>query len=334
MDKISISTITPVYRGADTLKELVSEIQLYRDFLLESKGPLSLTESIFVDDGSQDNSHEVLKEIANEYPWVKVITLSRNFGQHSATVAGILHSSGDWIVTLDEDLQHNPKYIHQMLKKAVSDQFDIVYANSVDSIHGSFFRDRSSKIIKSILGRITGNTSVPFFNSFRVIRGSIARVASAVSIDQTYFDVALSWFTLRVGVISIPLKDLRYIESKQSGYSIRSLFSQARKLIQSSNVKIVRIGLVLGFTVMIIGLAATVFILIEKLFHPELINSQGWTSLIITVLLLGGLNLFLVGLALENISVLMMQTHGKPKFFEVDRQSDKVLYDWFVNTNS
>ena len=333
MDKISISTVTPVYRGAETLKKLVSEIQLYREFLQESQGPLRLTESIFVDDGSQDNSNEVLKEIQKEYPWVKVITLSRNFGQHPATVAGVLHSSGDWIVTLDEDLQHDPKYIHQMLNKAVTDQLDIVYANSVDSIHGSFFRDKSSKLIKSMLGKITGNDSVPFFNSFRVIRGSIARVASAVSIDQTYFDVALSWFTLRVGVIYIPLKDLRYIETKKSGYSIRSLFSHARKLIQSSNVKIVRIGLVLGFTVMIIGLAATVFILIEKLFHPELINSQGWTSLIITILLLGGLNLFLVGLTLENISVLMMQTHGKPKFFEVDRQSDKVLSDWFLNNN-
>ena len=329
MDKITLSTITPVYRGVDTLRKLVIALDQFRISLIQSQSPLQLTESIFVDDGSADGSNNVLVELKNEYPWMKVITLSRNFGQHPATVAGILHSSGDWIVTLDEDLQHDPKFITELLREAVTNSHDVVYANSKDSIHQSFFRDMSSKGLKFVLAKITKNKNLPFFNSFRLIRGSIARVTSAVTIDQTYFDVALTWFTIRVGVVYVQLKDLRYIETNKSGYSFRSLITHARKLIQSSNVKIVRIGLFVGFTVMILGLVATFFILFEKIYCPEMINSVGWTSLIITVLLLGGLNIFLVGLALENLSMLMMQSHGKPKFFEIDRTSDNVLREWY-----
>ena len=326
---ISISTVTPVYKGAETLRELISKIQIYRDTLEKMNGPIVLSESIFVDDGSIDGSSDVLIEIQNKYSWVKVVTLSRNFGQHSATVAGILHSSGDWIVTLDEDLQHNPEFIHQMLYKAVSESNDIVYANSSESIHNSFLRDYSSKFIKLLLSKVTGNKSIVYYNSFRVIRGSIGRVASAVSIDQTYFDVALSWFTQRVSTIELPLKDMRFIKTNKSGYSFSSLFSHARRLIQTSNIKILRLSITLGFMLMLIGLIGAIFVFVERIYFPELIDVQGWASLIITILIIGGFNSFLLGLVLENVAILLMQSHGKPKFFEVDRGVDKILLDWF-----
>src|SRR5690606_2594309 len=114
-------------------------------------------ESIFVDDGSQDASADVLSNLQVEFPWVQVVSLSRNFGQHPATIAGILYSTCYWVVTMDEDLQHHPKYISMLLQKAMEKSSDIVYANSKKSIHESFFRDFSSRFVKWTLSKVTGN---------------------------------------------------------------------------------------------------------------------------------------------------------------------------------
>jgi len=326
---ITISTVTPVYHGADTLKELVQELDVYRIQLIETNSPMRLIESIFVDDGSTDGSSDVLDKLSKEFDWVRVITLSRNFGQHPATIAGILYTSGDWVATLDEDLQHRPSYLNDLLCVAILEKCDIVYANPERPVHESFFRDFSSRAIKATLAVLTKNKFMTLFNSFRLIRGGIARAASAVSIDQTYFDVALTWFTTRIGSLKLPLKDVRYITSAKSGYSFWSLLSHARKLLQSSNVKFIRFGAIMGILTMLLGILAAITTILIKLLYPGLITAQGWASVVIITSLLGGLNAFLIGLVLENLSVVLMQSHGKPKFFEVDRASDKKLDEWF-----
>lgn len=329
MQLITLSTVTPVYRGAETLRSLVVELDRYRKELISSNGPLRLIESIFVDDGSSDGSSEVLASLKEEYDWIHVITLSRNFGQHPATVAGIMYSSGDWIATLDEDLQHHPKFLSELLSHAAAGTFDIIYANPIQPVHESAFRDISSKKVKWLVSKLTKNKFMPLFNSFRIIRGNIARGAAAVSIDQTYFDVALSWFTTRVSGVKLPLKDLRYIKSAKSGYSLWSLLSHARRLLLTSNVKFVRLGAVTGLAVMTFAVLGGIATFVVRLLFPEMIKAQGWASVMIATLFLGGLSAFLIGMVLENLSIILMQTHGKPKFFEVDRKSDKILAEWF-----
>ena len=100
MSKVLLSTVTPVYRGERHLAQLVAELAAVRSRLEEADEPLVLAEAIFVDDASVDGSSEVLEDAKSRYPWVRVIHLSKNFGQHPATIAGILHSSGDWVATL------------------------------------------------------------------------------------------------------------------------------------------------------------------------------------------------------------------------------------------
>jgi glycosyltransferase involved in cell wall biosynthesis len=113
---------------------------------------IRISELIFVDDGSSD----VLQTL-NDHPWIKVVTLSRNFGQHPATVAGISYSSGDWVVTLDEDLQHDPAHIFDMLKACVAQHADIVYAKPKAWVQKSAFRDMSSRSAKAIIAYMTNN---------------------------------------------------------------------------------------------------------------------------------------------------------------------------------
>lgn len=330
---IYLSTVTPVYQGAAYLEILVLEILKVKEELESIKAPFQILESIFVDDGSIDDSDLVLEKLSKQYPWLVIITLSKNFGQHPATTAGILHSSGDWVITLDEDLQHHPKFILTLLKTVVFNNSDVVYANPEHSVHESGFRDYSSKKFKILISNLTRNPTVVMFNSFRLMRGNIARAAAAVSIDQTYFDIALGWFTKRVSQISLPLKDERFIKSKSSGYSVVKLLSHARRLVQSSELKILRIGTILGLATTIFGVLSIIIVIALKIFYPELIKVQGWASVVILVSIIGGINAFLIGLALENISILLMQSHGKPKFFEVNRKHDSVIFDWFKSKN-
>jgi polyisoprenyl-phosphate glycosyltransferase len=329
MKKIAISTVTPVYAGREYILELVSKIEGIRNQWDESGAPLMLTEAIFVNDASQDGSLELLYGIGKDKPWIKIINLSRNFGQHQATAAGVLHSSGDWIVTLDEDLQHDPQFIETLLKKAVTSSLDVVYANPEQSVHESAVRDWSSKAFKAAVSFSTGNKYVRDFNSFRLIRGAIARAAASVCSHGTYFDIALCWFSKSISSILLPLKDLRYVESGSSGYTIRKLFSHARRMIVSSDVKVVRLGATIGFFAMSFSFLVALVVLIGKLVNPSFFPVQGWASLFLGVLFFNGLLAILIGIVLEYLSVILLHIQGKPTFFTVDRLSDDILLKYF-----
>ena len=202
-ETVTISTITfsivvPVYSGEKYLSGLVTQIEKLRNHWKDAGLDLLISEAIFVLDAPVDNSRELLKSLAVSHSWVRVVDLSRNFGQHSATVAGILYSSGDWVVTLDEDLQHHPLKIETMLKKACTEGADVVYALPRGAVHGGGYRDRLSRMAKFLIASLSGNRFVQSFNSFRLIRGDIARAASSICAQHTYFDVALTWFTERI----------------------------------------------------------------------------------------------------------------------------------------
>ena len=329
---ILVSTVTPVFRGKEFLFELISALSALKEKWEMNGAPIQLHESIFVDDGSSDGSEAILRSLAEKFPFVKVLSLSRNFGQHPATIAGILHSSGDWIVTLDEDLQHRPELIDVFFETGIQSDYsyDIVYGKSSEGVHSGSWRNLSSNGFKKILSKLTRNPNIKKFSSYRLIRGSVARAASAVAIDQTYFDIALSWFTLRATTAEIPMRDDRAKQSISSTYSFRRLLSHAWRMAQSSQVKFLRVGALLGLLSFVVGFLFAAAVVILKIISPETVGVDGWASIVVILLIIGGLNAFLSGLILENISGLVLQGHGKPKFFVVDRAGDEEIRLWFA----
>lgn len=325
-EKIYLSTVTPVYRGAEYLRELVTELELVRSALSGEQGPLELIEAIFVDDGAVDDSAEVLRELQANRPWLRSIHLSRNFGQHPATVAGILHSSGDWVATLDEDLQHHPKHLLPMVLHAAAHHDDIVYANAPTAVHRSMFRNVSSRFYKLVMSWLAGNPSIRKFSSFRVIRGSIARAAASVSTHDSYFDVVVTWFTNRIASLDFPLVDIRSVQAGASGYGWRPLLRHARRMLVSSEIKLVRLGGVIGVLALLLSIVLAVATLILKVFYPEQIEVRGWASLFLALTFFGGLISLLVGIVLEYLTILLIHVEGKPAFFVVDRSKDLLLH--------
>jgi glycosyltransferase involved in cell wall biosynthesis len=330
---ISLSTVTPVYSGEQYLPELVDNLLNVRKNWEKRNAPIRLVESIFVDDGSQDNSFLVLSELSKKYEWVRVVRLSRNFGQHSATVAGICHSLGDWIVTLDEDLQHDPQHIDQMLKAAVTENCDIIYAQPEGSAHGGTWRDRSSKLVKGILAKLSGVTVMPLFNSFRLLRGGVARAAASSCSSHTYLDIALLWFSKSISSVKFVMHDDRFAREGKSGYNFIGLVNHARKLIVNSNVDFALWGILLGILAIVFSAILALWVLVGSVFLPLSSQAPGWASLLASISLLSGVIIGLVTLILEYVSIMVVNQLGKPVFFTVDRSSDERLKKWYIGND-
>lgn len=326
---IALSVVVPVYSGEAYIQKLVSELEALRMQWSVQRAPLSLDEVVLVDDCAIDRSPDIIDQLADEIPWVVPLHLARNFGQHAATIAGILHSAGDWIVTLDEDLQHPPAQIPELLRKAVETRSDVIYANAEAGVHETAVRDVTSRSYKRLIERLTRNPNVGKFSSFRVIRGPVARAAASVCTHDTYFDVALSWFTERIDAVSMQLKDQRYISTGQTGYGFRALLSHARRLFVSSQLNVLRVGALFGVCVVGLSVVGGLVLLITKLVRPATIMVTGWTSLMLTIAFFGGMVIMLLGIVLEYMSILVLRAHGKPLFFTIDRTSDSVLVGHF-----
>jgi glycosyltransferase involved in cell wall biosynthesis len=329
ISKLSVSVVVPVYSGERYLRRLFDELVLLRKEWSDSYEALILDEVIFVDDAAIDRSASIIDELSREYEWVMPLHLSRNYGQHAATIAGILHTSGDWVVTMDEDLQHRPARILDLLRQASETSADIVYANPKNSVHEAAWRDLTSRLAKRVVEVSAGTPDIRKVSSFRLIRGTVARAASSICGPDTYFDIALSWFTRRVEMVEMALKDDRFIQAGKSGYRLRSLLSHGRRLLFSTHLKVLRLGALFGLSVAIGSMLAGCAMLLYKLAVPGAFDVRGWTSLILTITFFGGTIIFLIGILLEYLSILVLRAHGKPLFFVVDRSSDAILKDAF-----
>lgn len=325
---LTISVVVPVYSGSGFLEALVAALDDLRRSWADNGAPFVLAEAIFVEDAAIDQSGPLIDQLAATHPWIVALHLSRNFGQHPATIVGILHSAGDWVVTLDEDLQHRPEVIPLLLRKALTEHADIVYAKPASAVHQSVLRDWSSRGFKRLMQWLTENPNLPNFNSFRLIRGPLARAAASVCSHDTYLDITLGWFTQRIGLVRATMKDQRFIRTKRSGYRLRSLLSHGWRMIFSSQIKLLRIGSVVGFSAMMLSILATIYFLIVRLYAPMSVQVQGWTSLFLAITFFGGLSAFMLGIALQYLSSMILRVHGKPTFFTIDRAVDAVAADW------
>jgi glycosyltransferase involved in cell wall biosynthesis len=320
-DVISISFVTPVYRGEEYLSALVEREEAFRAHLEASPLAIRLIESIFVCDDPVDGSAALLSSLAVKRPWMTVLYLAKNVGQHAATAAGMLHASGDWVATLDEDGQHDPFRILDLVQSAIEGGLDVCYARPRGAVHGDWWRNVSSRWAKRIAAFLVNDPHVRIFNSFRLVRGEIARAAGALASYDLYLDVAFRWLTDRVGSTFVDSRDPR-VGTRNSGYSLRSLVSHFRRMVMSYQLRILNLVTFGGLlTAVFFGLVGVSAVLV-KLLAPARIPVQGWTSTIVTIAFFGGLTVFLLGIILDRLSLTLTRSQGRPAFFLVDRSRD------------
>jgi glycosyltransferase involved in cell wall biosynthesis len=314
----TISIVIPVYQGNLTLRTLVSQISQVRDAM---KSQLSnqflIDEVILVDDFSQDGSSKLIHELSIQHDWITPIWLSRNYGQHAATLAGMSSSRCEWVVTMDEDGQHAPDDILKLLQVADNTKAELVYAEFGDISSHRTWRNKFSQLAKLIAMRILLPEQMKRFSSFRLIDGELARTVSAYAGNGVYLDVALTWVVDNIETCKISSRpELR----QRSGYSFRTLLSHFWRLVLSSGTRPLRAVTFLGVGSSALAIIGGLVVVYRRVANE--IPVAGWTSMTVIVLFFSGLTLLALGVLAEYLGIVVRTVIGKPLY--VIRSSPRI----------
>jgi undecaprenyl-phosphate 4-deoxy-4-formamido-L-arabinose transferase len=305
-----VSLVIPVYRGERTLPSIIDEV---RSMTVERRtdGGLRFVvcEVLLVHDCGPDGSDRMIERLALENPFVRPVWLSRNYGQHAATLAGMAGAVGDWVATIDEDGQQDPSDIATMLDEAVSRKLQLVYARPINPPPHGWLRNIFSRTAKAITARILGNDQIGRFNSFRLVDGEIARTLAAYCGNGVYLDVGLFWITGRIG--HAPIR-LRSEMDRPSGYSYLRLLGHFWNLILTTGTRPLRLITLLGMVSMVLAVVIGLYTLYGHL--TGRIPVQGWASLLIVVAFFSGSILMALGVIAEYLAVTMGIVMGKPLY--------------------
>jgi undecaprenyl-phosphate 4-deoxy-4-formamido-L-arabinose transferase len=307
---VRVSIVVPVYRGEQSLPALLAEIlPAARSASTPSGLPYRVIEVILVHDCGPDRSDLTIEALAAKHDFVRPIWLSRNFGQHAATLAGMAGAAGDWIVTMDEDGQHDPAFIGTMLDTAEAGAHRVVYASPMNRPPHGFVRNLASRAAKRVAASFIGEREFGQFNSFRLVDGEIARTLAAYCGHGVYLDIALYWITSRIG--HCPVR-LRMEADRPSGYSYVRLLGHFWRLVFTTGTRPLRVITVAGFLSVVLALVLSLWVVYAK--FTEGIAVQGWASLLIIVATFSGCILVALGVIAEYLAVTMGIAMGKPLF--------------------
>lgn len=310
---IGVSVVIPVYRGEETLPQLMRELN---PMTQAQSTPLGRTyrieEVLLVWDRGPGASDDVIRSLAAEYSWIRPIWLSRNFGQHAATIAGMTSSGGEWIVTMDEDGQQDPKFIAAMLDTAYEERAQLVYGAPTNAPPHSAFRNFGSRFAKKLFAGALADGEFAEFNSYRLMLGEIGRSVAAYTGAGVYLDVALSWVVADVAVTPVVNRQ----EGRPAGnYSYRRLFSHFARLIISSGTRPLVFVSWLGVLFVLAGAAVSVWVIYQRIAGEIII--AGWASTFIALMLIGGAILLSLGIVAQYVGAATNMSLGKPLYIIV-----------------
>ena len=259
-------------------------------------------------DHGPDDSAAVIRGLADSHPFVRPVWLSRNFGQHAATLAGMASAGADWILTMDEDGQHDPAFIASFLDCALRDGAALVYASPTNpAARETPPFDVAPRQVNLI--NVLADAKVPPFHSYRLILGEIGRSIAAYAGSNVYLDVALTWVTESITVCPVVL---RQEGDRPSGYSTRKLFSHFWKLVLTSGTRPLRLVSLTGFSLAVAGFLLAAVLLVGRI--TDRITVQGWTTLMVAILVSTGVVLFCLGVIAEYIGVAVRMAMGQPAY--------------------
>jgi glycosyltransferase involved in cell wall biosynthesis len=263
-------------------------------------------------DRGPGQADHTIRDLQAQHSFVRPVWLSRNFGQHAATLAGMSSSSGEWIVTMDEDGQHDPAYIGSMIDQAFNAKSQLVYASPTNAPPHGFVRNASSRFAKWIFKVLVGDSNLESFNSYRLIMGDVGRSAAAYTGTGVYLDVALAWVVSDVSLCPMPMRS----EGRPaSNYSFPKLLSHFGRLVISSGTRPLALVSFLGLVILALGIAYSIWILLSRLMGGEV--PAGWTSTFVSILIIGGLTLFSLGVIAQYIRAATNMSLGKPLYVVV-----------------
>jgi len=318
----TLSVVIPVFHCGDALSKLVAEIREVADRNELAPGVVvRLDEIVLVCDNPDLAASERarLLDLEARDQRVRVLWLTRNFGQHPATVAGIVSTSGDWVTTMDEDGQHDPAQLAAMLRVAARHGTPLVYAKPTNPPPHSAFRNFASRTAKALFLSISGARSE--FHSFRMIEGTVARSACAYMGESVYLDVAIRWSCGDAELCPMRMRD----EGSKSAYNYRRLLGHLKRMVLSSGARPLRVIAAFGVLVGIGGIGLAAFV-VDRRLTGAYASTPGWASEIVTLLLLFAVLFITLAALAEYLSFAAGNSIGKPLYVVADPADVRALW--------
>lgn len=302
-----VSVVIPCYKSEKTIRNVVEEID--QTFSKQSKYEYEL---VLVNDSSPDTTMEVIRSICREKHNVKGINLAKNFGQHSALMAGFRCVKGDYIVCLDDDGQTPASEVFKLLD-GLTETVDVVYASYEEKKHNKF-RNFGSKVNSMMLNKFLGKPHDLYISSYFATKKFV--IESMLTYENPYPYVIGLVLQTTNKIINVPVNHRNRIEGN-SGYTINKLLSLWLNGFTSFSVKPLRIATVCGFVFAVFGFLYAIYVIINKLLDPTV--PTGWSSIIATLFFSNGIILIVLGLIGEYIGRIFISLNNSPQYVIKER---------------
>ncbi len=299
---VEISVIIPVFNEEKNLTVLYER-------LLNTVTSISNDyEFIFINDGSNDFSLKIIKEFASQNPQVKYIDFSKNFGHQPAVFAGLENANGETIVIIDSDLQDPPELIAQLYQK-LQQGYDVVYAQREQRAGESWHKIMTAKLFYRFMNKLS-EVPIPLdTGDYRIITKKIKDIIVALPERNKFLRGQIAWTGFNQTSV-LYKRDERY--SGKTNYSYSKMFAFAFDGITSfSNIPL-RLATYLGFLVSTISFGVILYTLYQKYFGYKVV--QGWSSLMISILFIGGVQLICLGIIGEYLGRIMDNVKQRPLY--------------------
>lgn len=301
LDEVKISFVIPCYKSKNTIGDVLEEIKR------TMASHINEYEIILINDYPMDDTFDKIKEICDCSKNVKALNMSMNFGQHAALMAGYRLCTGDVIVSLDDDNQTPANEVFLLLNK-LNEGYDVVYASYERKKYNSL-RSLGSKINDVMIECLINKPRNLKVSSFYVARKFV--IDEVIKYENSY--PYLLGLVLRV-TNNIANVNVTHRERKEgkSGYSLKKLISLWLNGFTAFSVKPLRIATISGFIFAFVGFLFVVYIVIHKFLNPNI--AIGWSSIVATMLIIGGIQMLMIGLIGEYVGRIYISINKSPQY--------------------
>jgi dolichol-phosphate mannosyltransferase len=296
------SLVIPLYNEEEVIHETIKRVTAVmsnKEFEYEI---------VFVNDGSKDKTEEIVKGYCKEDRHMKLISLSRNFGHQTAITAGMDNAIGDAVIVMDADLQDPPEVVLQMIDK-FNEGYDVVYAIRAKRKGETFFKKFTAKVFYRFLKSMC-DVEIPVdTGDFRLISRQVSDVLKNLTERNRYVRGLVSWVGFKQTGIYYEREERFAGETK---YPLKKMLKLSVDGITSFSTKPLKLSEWVGSIMAIIGFIYAVVIIIRKMAGTNM--QEGWASTIVAILIIGGIQLIMLGIAGEYIARIFDESKNRPLY--------------------
>ncbi len=298
--KPALTIVVPLYNSEATLERLITELSA-----LKVDGGHEL---VLVNDGSRDRTVEVCERLMRTATVpITLVKLSRNFSEHNAVMAGLHHASGDYIVTMDDDLQNPPSEVMKLVNCAREGGHEVVYSYYGDKQHEGW-RNFGSWLTNRVADHLLDKPKGLYLSSFRCMSAFVAREVCKYDGPFAYVDGLILQVTQNIGRV---LVEHAAREQGRSGYTLRKLVRLWMNMFVNFSVVPLHIATMLGFVMAAAGFLYAIAVVWEHYAHG---TPLGWSSTMAALTVFSGTQLIVLGMAGEYIGRLYLTANKRPQF--------------------